>query len=104
MFSSGGVTMSEKRRRFDRDFKTSAVWLLESSNQPLAQVARSLGIHDSMLRRWYRQVKTKGAESFDDAGRQERSEVVRLKRENKRLKWHIAMLKETLVWLEPTKP
>lgn len=96
--------MSEKRRRFDRDFKTSAVRLLEGSDQPLGQVARSLGIHDSMLRRWYRQVKTKGAGSFDDAGRQERAEVVRLRRENKRLKRDIAMLKKTLVWLEPTRP
>lgn len=96
--------MSEKRRRFDRNFKISAVRLLESSSQPLVQVARSLGIHDSMLRRWYRQVKTKGAESFDETGRQERSEIVRLRRENRRLTRDLAMLKKTLGWLEQAKP
>ena len=96
--------MSEKRRRFDRNFKISAVRLLESSTQPLAQVARSLGIHDSMLRRWYRQATTKGIESFDETGCQERSEVVRLRRENRRLKRDMAMLKKTLGWLEQAKP
>ena len=51
--------MSEKRRRFDRDFKLSAVRLLEASAEPLDQVARSLGIHGSMLRRWCNQVRIK---------------------------------------------
>lgn len=96
--------MSEKRRRFDRDFKLSAVRLLEASAEPLDQVARSLGIHGSMLRRWCNQVRIKGPQSFDDSGRQERAEVVRFRRENKRLKRDLEMLKKTLVWLERVKP
>lgn len=44
--------MSEKRRQYDRHFKLSAVRLLESSDKPLVQVARELGISGSMLRRW----------------------------------------------------
>lgn len=88
------------RRDFDRDFKLSAVKLAESSELPLAQIARSLGIHDSMLRRWRTQVRAKGPAAFNESGRAERSEVVRLRRENRRLKRAVEALKKTLPLLE----
>ena len=64
--------MSEKRRQFDKAYKLSAVRLLEQSGKPLELVARGLGISGSMLRRWRDQVRLKGAESFSEAGRQDR--------------------------------
>ena len=88
------------RRSFDRSFKLSAVELVESSDLPLVQVSRSLGIHHSMLRRWRNQVRIKGPSAFDESGRAERSEVVRLRRENRRLKRDLAVLKKTLPLLE----
>jgi transposase len=88
--------MSEKRQQYDRDFKISAVRLLESSDKPLIQVARGLGISGSMLRRWQVQVKERGMESFSDAGRMERAEVLRLRRENRELKREVEILKKTL--------
>lgn len=88
--------MSGKRRRFDRDYKLSAVRLLESSEETLEQVSRGLGISSSVLRRWRNQVRTKGAGSFDEAGRQERAEVLRLRRENKELRRQLEFLKKTL--------
>jgi len=88
------------RRHFDRDFKLSAVRLLSESDRPLAQIARSLGIHESMLRRWRSQVKAKGNKAFDDSGRAVRSEIVRLERENRRLKRELEMVKKTLDSLE----
>ncbi len=88
------------RRHFDRDFKLNAVQLLESSDQPLVQVARSLGVHDSMLRRWRNQVRAKGLAVFDEAGRVERSEVVQLRRKNRRLRRELEMVKKTLGSLE----
>jgi transposase len=88
--------MKEKRRQFDGAFKLSAVKLLDESDKPLELVARGLGISGSMLRRWRDQVRLKGAESFSDSGRQERSEILRLRRENKDLKRQIEILKKTL--------
>ena len=88
--------MSEKRRKFDRNFKVSAVRLLESSDKPLEQVARGLGISGSMLRRWRSQVRERGVGSFSEAGRMERSEVLRLRRENKDLRQQVEVLKKTL--------
>ncbi|MCX6827422.1 MAG: transposase [candidate division Zixibacteria bacterium] len=92
--------MTEERRRFDRDFKLSAVRLVESSDRPLEEMARSLGICGSMLRRWRSQVRIGGPESFDVSGHQEASEVERLRRENRRLKRDLEMLKKTMVWLQ----
>lgn len=88
------------RRHFDRDFKLHAVQLLKSSDLPLVQVARSLGIHDSMLRRWRNQVRASGTSVFDEAGRVERSEVVQLRRKNRRLERELEMVKKTLGSLE----
>lgn len=88
------------RRNYDRDFKLSAVKMAESSDRPLVEIARSLGIHDSMLRRWRSQVRAKGAAAFHESGRAERSEVVKLRRENRHLKQEVEILKKTLPMLE----
>lgn len=88
--------MSGKRRKFDRDYKLSAVRLWESSAKPLEQVARELGIAGSMLRRWRDQVKSRGAASLSESGRMERSELVRLRRENRDLRRDMEVLKKIL--------
>jgi transposase len=92
--------MSKRRRQYNREFKLSAVRLLESSEKPLAEVARSLGIHATMLHKWRKQLREGGPESFDESGRQERSQLLRLARENQRLKRDLEMLKKTLAYLE----
>lgn len=88
--------MKEGRRQYDRAFKLSAVRLLASWDKPLVQVARELGIPGSMLRRWREQVKERGVESFSGTGRLERSEILRLRRENRELKRENEILKKTL--------
>ena len=90
-------------RHFDRDFKLSAVKLAESSDLSLTQIARSLGIHDSMLRRWRHQVRTKGSAAFKESGRAERSEVVQLRRQHLSLKRELEVLKKTLPLLDRHK-
>ena len=88
--------MNEKRRQFDRDYKISAVRLLESSDRPLELVARGLGISGSMLRRWRDQIRLNGSDYFSKSGRQNRSELLRLRRENKDLRGQVEVLKKTL--------
>jgi transposase len=82
--------MVERRRQYNRQFKEQAVRLLQRGDWPLAQVARQLGVSESMLRRWRHQVQS--GRSFSESGR--------LQRENRQLKRDMAMLKKTLVWLE----
>ena len=78
-----------KRRSFDRSFKLSA------SDESLSQVARSLGIHDNLLRRWRQQLSS-DSPGMSESGRQERSEVVRLRRRCRNLERELALLKKTL--------
>ena len=92
-----------KRRQYNREYKISAVRLLEESDKPLVEVARSLGIHATMLHKWRKQLRERGPESFSDSGRQERSQLLRLQRENKRLKRDLEMLKKTLAYVESWK-
>jgi transposase len=90
--------MVEKRRQYDRQFKEQAVRLLQSGEVPLARVARQLGVTESMLRRWRAQVES--GKSFSSSGRQERSLVQQLQRENQQLRQDLAALKKTLGLLE----
>jgi transposase len=95
--------MGEKRRQFDKDYKLSAVRLLESSDKPLELVARGLGISGSMLRRWRVQVGLNGSDYFGESGRQNRSEILRLRRENKALKRQVEILKKTFGFQGPAR-
>ena len=88
------------RRQYDGSFKLSAVQLANKSDQPLAEIARSLGIHDSMLRRWCHQVHQGGPHVFEASNRVKRSEVLQLRRENRRLKRELEVLKKTLPLLD----
>src|SRR4051812_28618001 len=77
--------MSETRRKFNRDFRGGAVRLVLESGQPIAQVARGLGIHEGTLatgspRNERPAVRARGVLSED-----ERAELVRLRRENAEL-------------------
>jgi transposase len=86
----------EKRRRFDRAYKLSAVRLLSASNESVMQVARSLGIHDNLLRRWRMQLAGKKSTTMTEAGRQERAEVLRLRRRCSELERELTILKKTM--------
>lgn len=82
------------RRTFDRAYKLSAVRLLTSSGQTVNQVARGLGIHDNLLRRWRQELAETTPEQ--EALRQERAEVVRLQRRCRDLERELSLLKKTL--------
>jgi len=85
-----------KRRSFDRSFKLSAVRLLAASDESISQVARSLGIHDNLLRRWRQQLGDGGDIRMGKNGRQERSELLRLRRRCRDLERELTVLKKTL--------
>lgn len=75
------------RRQFTDAFKSEAVRLTREAGQPVAQVARDLGISDNVLYRWrteQRQVDSQGRTR--QAVRTEQEELTRLKRENETLR------------------
>lgn len=85
------------RRKFSTEFKSEATRLASKSGVAVRTVAQELGIHESVLRRWTkessdhslgRQVKTDTSELA--------REVVRLRKENARIKMERDIIKKAL--------
>lgn len=85
-----------KRRRFDRAYKVSAVRMLAASGESLTQVARSLGIHDNLLRRWRKELTEESGSGILESRRQERAELERLRRRCRDLEREVSLLKKTM--------
>lgn len=100
--------MTKTRRTFTDEFKREATALLESSGQPLMQVAAELGIQPSMLRSW--RATPHGAAPRSRAGAAasasatpclpsaacSAAEIVRLKRELDRTRQERDVLKKAI--------
>jgi transposase len=92
--------MVEARRKFDEDFKQGAVRIVRETGKPIAQVARELGINEGTLGNWC----TKDRRLRDGSGaalsEDERSELVRLRRENAELAMQRDVLKRSVaLWV-----
>ena len=73
---------TKTRRRYTEDFKHEAVRLVRESGQPVAQVARNLGIPENLLYRWRAQHRQAESQGTTRAGQRiEAEELMRLKRE-----------------------
>ena len=57
-----------KKRRFDRDFKMSAVKMVTEGEHKASEVARSLGIHPNILYTWKRRYSDNGDKAFPGKG------------------------------------
>jgi len=87
-----GLAGRRKRRSFGAEFKADAVRLTRSGKS-VAQVAKELDLTDSALRAWVRQAEADAGERRDVITTQEREELVRLRRENRRLRQEREILK-----------
>ena len=87
-----------KYRKFDREFKFEAVKLITEGGRGVAEVARSLNVHENLLRRWKDQYSKDPVDSFPGKGRMKprEEELRRLQRENETLKMEHAILKKAL--------
>lgn len=74
--------MPQQQRIYTMEFKQEAVEPGERSGKSMSQVARDLGISDSVLSHWCQQAKKQGTEAFPGSGHQATQEEIRqLKRE-----------------------
>ncbi|SFN52684.1 transposase [Dokdonella immobilis] len=83
-----------KRRKFSAEFKRGAVEQATRPGVSCAQVARELGIRDSLLTRWKREAEQQGQTAFGGTGTPRDEELARLKRELARVKKERDFLRE----------
>lgn len=46
------IEMSEKRKKYDREFREGAVRIVEETGKPITQVARDFGVNEGTLGNW----------------------------------------------------
>lgn len=57
-----------QRRQFSREYKIEAVKLVKERGVSVAQAARDLDVHETMLRKWVREFGADPAQSFTGNG------------------------------------
>jgi len=93
--------MAETRRKFDEDFKIGAVRIVRESGKPIAQVARELGVNEGTLGNWCAQDRRARGEGNGALSEDERTELVRLRRENVELAMERDVLKRSVaLWVK----
>jgi transposase len=94
-------TTKSKRKTYTREYKLEAVRLTTEDSLSVTQVARDLGLHANMLRKWRRQLQSDPQDAFPGKGRMKplEEEIHRLRRENTQLREERDFLKKAAVWL-----
>ena len=83
-----------KRRQYPNQFKLDAVKLVEGSSTSMAQVARNLGVGQTVLSRWVKQFGQRADGRRFTPEQQE--ELIRLRRENTLLRMERDILKKAM--------
>jgi transposase len=88
--------MARRRRLYTPEFKAEAVKLVTEKGYSLAEAARSLGIHETLLRSWKQAVDKQGEQAFPGHGKLPpfEEEMRRLRAENQRLRAERDILKK----------
>jgi transposase len=95
--------MARNYRRFDQDFREGAVRLVEETGKSIAQVAKDLGINAGTLANWVTAAR-KAQAGNGVLSEDERSELLRLRRENAELRMQRDVLKRSLVlWVNDSQ-
>ena len=62
------MSKNNNRRTFTKEFKIESVQYALSSEKPVSQIARDLGIKENNLRRWIDEYKQSNEHAFPGAG------------------------------------
>jgi len=96
--------MSEKRMKYDREFREGAVRIVKETNKPIAAVARGLGVNEGTLGNWVTRDREarQGTEGLSEG---DIEELKSLRAENAELRMERDVLKRSVVlWVkEATK-
>jgi len=88
------------RRRYSREYKQEAVFLVTQRGVAVAQAARDLRLHVNVLRRWVRELGADPRHAFPGEGQQkpEQAELTQLRREVAKLRMERDILKKAAAY------
>ena len=86
------------RDRFTAEYKASAVEFVLNDGRAIAEVARNIGVHEMTLGKWVKKARDAGGEPDRPLNENERSELERLRDENRRLKMEAEFAKKVAAW------
>ena len=88
--------MARRRRTYTPEFKAEAVKLVTEQGYSVAEAARSLGVHETLLRSWKQALEAQGEQAFPGLGNLPpfEEEMRRLRADNQRLRAERDILKK----------
>jgi len=81
------------RRSFTSEFKAEIVEVCQRGDRSIAQVARDFDLTETAVRGWVRQAERDAGTRSDGLTSGEKDELAQLRRENRRLKEDVEILK-----------
>jgi transposase len=92
------------RRSFTQEYKDQAVSLVLDSGRTIAEVARSIGVHEMTLGKWVKKARADGHSPSKDLSETERAELERLRKENAVLRMERDFAKKVASWFAKEQP
>jgi transposase len=92
------------RRSYSREFKVSAVKLVTEQGYSVAEASKSLGIDRASIRYWVKKFSTETDNGALATEGSLKSEVRRLREENKRLRLEREILKKATAFFAKEQP
>jgi transposase len=92
------------RRRFTQEYRDQAVNLVLDSGRTIADVARSIGVHEMTLGKWVKKAREDGQVPDNDLSESERAELERLRAENATLRMERDFAKKVATWFAKDQP
>ena len=96
--------MSEKRNKYDAEFREGAVRIVEETKKPIAVIARDLGVNEGTLGNWVAKAR-EARQGTEGLSKGDVEELKRLRAQNAELRMERDVLKRSVVlWVkEATK-
>ena len=88
--------MKKKRKRYTQEFKEESIKLIKEQGYGIAEAARNLGINETLLGRWKRELEgvSEGSSGTQNGAAALQAELTQLRKENKRLRMEREILKK----------
>jgi len=85
-------------RKYSPEFKEEAAKMVVETSQPIAHVARELGVNETTLGGWVKEYREKHADDEPALQLSERARLRELERENRELKMRVEFLSKAAAY------